>query len=269
MQASQTTSADVSLAFKRHILQESDGFVSEPMADLYRVNLLSRMLDRFDALCAQGMNEAAAQRRVIEEYGDIPAQMRAQGFEEIERALKNAQWPLLTEEQARRYIHERDAYLHRTALGVMLCTACVTPVMLGASLEVWLHSEFFTIMGMLGMFAMIALGVYAMVTAAKPKDGKRVKKGRFSLSSRLRRKLESLAEQMEAKVRRRRGKGIALIISSLGPVLAGAALSEVWYSDFWPILGDAGMFVMIGAGVYELIMADGERKTIKRLLDER
>ena len=49
----------------------------------------------------------------------------------------------------------------------------------------------------------------------------------------------------------------------------GAALSEFWLSDGWPVLGVAGMFVMIGAGVYELVMADGENKTMKHLLSEK
>ena len=52
-------------------------------------------------------------------------------------------------------------------------------------------------------------------------------------------------------------------------LFAGAALSELWLSDGWPVLGLAGMFIMIGAGVYELVMADGEKKTMKHLLSEK
>ena len=35
------------------------------------------------------------------------------------------------------------------------------------------------------------------------------------------------------------------------------------------VLGVVGMFAMIGAGVYELVMADGEKKTMKHLLSEK
>ena len=86
MQAQQryAVSEETTLAFKRHILKKSSGFASEPAVDLFRVNLLAQMLDRYDALRAKGMGDAASQSRVLDEYDDIAAQMRAQGFEEAE-----------------------------------------------------------------------------------------------------------------------------------------------------------------------------------------
>ena len=60
-----------------------------------------------------------------------------------------------------------------------------------------------------------------------------------------------------------------MIVTSMIPVFTGAALSEIWYSDAFPMLGLAGMFLMIGAGVYELVMADGEKKTVGRLLKNK
>ena len=41
---------EVELSFKRYILERTEDFEREPMADLYRVNLLGQMLDRYDAL---------------------------------------------------------------------------------------------------------------------------------------------------------------------------------------------------------------------------
>ena len=41
---------EVELSFKRYILEKTEDFEREPMADLYRVNLLGQMLDRYDAL---------------------------------------------------------------------------------------------------------------------------------------------------------------------------------------------------------------------------
>ena len=126
-----------------------------------------------------------------------------------------------------------------------------------------------TIIGLIGMVSMIGMGVYSMVTAAKPRDEKRIKAGRFALGSRVRRKLEALREEIESKARRRKGKGIAAIVLSLIPVLASAVIAEGAYVDAWPLFGICGMFLMIAVGVYELIMADGEKKTIKRLLDKK
>ena len=277
MQAQQryTVSEETTLAFKRHILNQSSGFASEPAVDLFRVNLLAQMLDRYDALRAKGMSDAASQSRVLDEYDDIASQMRAQGFEEVEapeEAPANARWPLLSEAEAMQYVKERDAYLHRQAMGTALCSSCVMPLMIGAAFTEFWFSDAFSMLGLVGMFAMIGTGVYAMATAVKPKKQTVVKKGKFSLSARTREKLAQMREDVERKARKRFGKGVAILVTCVIPLFIGAALSELsefWMSDGWPVLGVAGMFAMIGAGVYELVMADGEKKTMKHLLSEK
>lgn len=261
-------SAETEIAFKRHILECSSGFASEPMADAFRVNLLAQMLDRYDALQAKGMSEPACRKRVTDEFDNIALQMHEMGFEELRQQEEDrlSRWPQMSEAEAIRYITERDAYLHKTSLGVMLCSACVSPMMIAAAFsEIW-YSDAFAMLGLVGMFAMIGMGVYAIVTAAKPKNEKKIKKGRFSLSGKLRQRLTQMRDESEAKARKRKGFGVALIVTSLIPMFLGAALSEIWYSDIFPMVGLAGMFLMIGAGVYELVMADGEKKTISRLL---
>ena len=256
------------LAFKRHILESSAGFVHEPLADAFRVSLLSQMLDRYDELRGKGMGELSCRNRVIYEFDDIAAQMRDMGFEETQPddGKTSTRWPRLSPEDAERYIRERDAYMHKTAIGTALCTACVTPLMIGAAFSEFWYADAFSMLGLVGMFAMIGMGVYTITTAVKPKGEKKIRKGRFSLAARLRRKIEQLREEIEDKARRRKGKGIAVIVMSLIPIFFGAALTELWWSDGWAVLGIAGMFPMIGAGVYELVMADGEKTTMKRLL---
>ena len=266
-----TASSETILAFKRHILTASSDFICEPQADAFRVNLLSQMLDRYEELSEKGMGELSGRNRTIYEFNDIAARMREMGYEEIgsERDAGHARWPQMSEQEAMDYIAQRDAYLHKTSLGIMLCTTCVTPIMIGAALDEFFYSDAFAMLGLVGMFAMIGMGVYAIVTAEKPKAEKKIKKRRFALTARLRRKLEALHADMQNQARRRMGKGVALCVMSLIPVFFGAALSEFFYSDVCSILGIAGMFLMIGAGVYELVMADGEKKTIGRLLKNK
>lgn len=262
-------SEETVLAFKRHILQKSGGFASEPAVDLFRVNLLSQMLDRYDELRGKGMGEVSCQSRVLYEFDDIAQRMRRQGFEEIgAEEAANARWPLMSEAEAMQYVQERDDYLHKQAMGTALCSACVMPLMLGAALSSASASDAFSMIGLVGMFVMIGMGVYAMATAVKPKKQAAVKKRQFSLSSRARAKLTQMREEAESKARKRYGKGIAVLVTCVIPIFLGAALSELWYSDSWAIMGVAGMFAMIGAGVYELVMADGEKKTMKHLLDQ-
>lgn len=264
-------SEETTLAFKRHILQKSSGFASEPEVDLFRVNLLAQMFDRYDELREKGMSDVSSQSRVLYEFDDIAARMRRQGLAEIEvpeEAPRNARWPLLSEAESMQYIQERSAYLHRQAMGTALCSSCVLPLMIGAALSEFWGIDAYSLIGLVGMFAMIGTGVYAMSTAEKPKKQMTVKKGKFSLSARTRGRLEQMREDVERKARSRKGKGIVMLVTCVVPILIGAALSGFWGSNGWPVLGVAGMFTMIGAGVYELVMADGENKTMKHLLCE-
>lgn len=77
---------EVELSFKRYILEKTEAFAHEPMEDLYRVNLLGQMLDRYDELQKKGLSADAALQRTLADYADIPAQMRREGFEEAARA---------------------------------------------------------------------------------------------------------------------------------------------------------------------------------------
>lgn len=267
-QAQTAPRENVEMTFKRFILKETSAYAHEPQADLFRVNLLGQMLDRHDELLRSGLGEVEAGVHVRHEFYDIADRMAELGFEPMDVSAEYATsvWPLLTEDEAAEYISQRDAYLHKKSLGIAMCTSCVTPVMIGALFSDLLYSDFFALLGLVGMFMMIALGVYSIVMAKKPQKDKKIGKGRFSLGYRLRRKLMDLCEAMEEKTRRRRGKGIALLVGCVVPIFVGAAFYELFYSDFWSIIGVAGMFVMIGAGVYELVMAAGEKKTMKHLL---
>ena len=275
MQAQQAAAReDAALAFKRFILERSIDFESEPQADLYRVNLLAQMLDRYDELRAVGTSEELCLQRVRREFADIPERMAQAGFERAQRQTRAAgmRWPQLTEVEAEEYVAQANTHAHRMGIGTALCAACCAPLMVTAGLsELWWSLEdALMFMGLIGMFAMIGLGVYAFVTAEKPKLREQIRKGRFSLSSRLRSKLTRLQETVRKKARKRTATGIALITTCVIPILFGAMLGEIFggYSMF-PIMGVGGMFVMIGMGVYELVVGGGEKKAVAALLKEK
>ena len=266
--ARQDVQHDAQLSFKRHILEQSAGFASEPMADLYRINLLGMMLGRYDELMEGGLSGPAAIRRTISEYDDIPARMRDAGFDEAEPdEAYDSVWPQMTEDEAAQYIAERGVCLRKRFTGVAMCVACLMPLMLLGAVAEMFSADLFYILGLMGMFGMIGMGVYSIVMAPKPKDEKRVSSRQFSLSSRMRKKLMQLADAAEEKARRRMGKGIALIVMSIMPVLASGFMADLFQPDIWPLIGVAGMFAMIAAGVYQLCMSGGEKTTIKNLLD--
>lgn len=272
-QAQAAQREDVELSFKRFILTESADFASEPAADLYRVNLLGQMLDRYDELLARQVDPKTAQTRVKREFSDIAQIMREQDFDLAEDGESASRWPRLTEEDAAQYIEESDKMLHKTALGTAMCSACVLPLMIGAAFGAmtgsWRGEEFFASLGLVGMFIMIGLGIFAMTTAKKPAKQETVKRGRFSLSARVRKKLTLLQEAVAEKARRRRGKGIAMLVGCVSPIFIGAAFDALMggVSGTFASFGVAGMFALIGLGVYEVVMAQGQKKTIDKLLD--
>lgn len=108
---------EVELSFKRYILEKTEAFAHEPMEDLYRVNLLGQMLDRYDELQKKGLSADAALQRTLADYADIPAQMRREGFEEAGARRTEARWPQLTEEEAADYVKQSNAYTHKIAMG--------------------------------------------------------------------------------------------------------------------------------------------------------
>ena len=55
---------EIELSFKRYILEKTEAFAHEPMEDVYRVNLLGQMLDRYDELRQKGLSGDAALRRI-------------------------------------------------------------------------------------------------------------------------------------------------------------------------------------------------------------
>ena len=268
--ARETANEQVMLAFKRHILESSAGFASEPMADLFRVNLLGMMLTRYDELRQKGLSEGGAAARTKQEFSDIAMQMRQQGFEEAQSEESASIWPQMTEAEVEAYFCEADDCTHKRSLGVALCTACVAPLMLFAA-----FAEFFAaaedmlmLFGLMGMFAMIGMGVYALVTAGKPAQEKRIEEKRFSLNRQLRAKLEKMRSDVRLKARKRTGRGVAVIVMSLIPLFIGGAVTQILFSDGWAVFGVAGMFLMIAAGVYDLVMAGGEKKAVENLIGE-
>jgi len=266
---------DAALSFKRFILNETAAFEQTPEADLFRVNTLAQMLDRFDDYAENGADTPSAVNYVKREFANLAQRMREEGFTEAEKADGNAsRWPLLSEDEAAQYLKEANTQVHKRAIGIALCSACCLPLMLLCGFESLVFGytgDVGSLLGVAGMFGMIAMGVYAIVTAKKPESEGKIKKKRFSLSARLRKKLTAMQEMTKEKSRRRRGRGIAMLVACVLPIFLGAALDEIWHSwtnDAFAMMGVGGMFAMIGAGVYELIVADGEKKALDKLLKD-
>ena len=144
---------EIELSFKRYILEKTEAFAHEPMEDVYRVNLLGQMLDRYDELRQKGLSGDAALQRTTADYADIPARMRREGFEEAGAHRTEARWPQMTEEEAADYVKQSDAYARKIAMGAALDS-------------VWgLYSNTFAILGVGAMFLMIGAGVYELTAA--------------------------------------------------------------------------------------------------------
>ena len=266
---------EVELSFKRFILEKTEAFAHEPMEDLYRVNLLGQMLDRYDELQKKGLSADAALQRTLADYADIPAQMRREGFEEAGAHRAAARWPQMTEDEAADYVKQSNAYAHKIAMGSALCSACVAPLMAFTGLMTMINDSLMGVggtLGLVGMFGMIGMGIYCLTTAKRPKNRAKIRNGEFSLSPRLRKKLMMLKENAEEKARHKRGRGIALLATCVIPIFLGAALDSLGNPQFsnYPlaVIGVAAMFLMIGLGVYDVTAAFGEKKPLSELLND-
>lgn len=266
---------EVELSFKRYILEKTEDFEREPMADLYRVNLLGQMLDRYDALRDKGMNAEAALQQTQDDFADIPRRMRREGFEELNAPTSSGRWDQLTEDEAAAYVKQSSNYQHRVAMGAALCSACVAPLMAFTGLMMFISDSMADVggtLGLVGMFGMIGMGIYCLTTAKRPKNRAKIRNGEFSLSPRLRKKLMMLKEAADEKTRRKRGRGIALLATCVIPIFLGAALDSLGNSQFsnYPlaVIGVAAMFLMIGLGVYDVTAASGEKKPLSELLND-
>ncbi|MFQ9447097.1 MAG: hypothetical protein ACLR4A_06870 [Christensenellales bacterium] len=65
--------------------------------------------------------------------------------------------------------------------------------------------------------------------------------------------------------------GSTLLATCCVPIFIGAALDSMWYvyNNSFAILGVGAMFLMIGAGVYEVVVASGEKKAAERFVEKQ
>ena len=78
-------------------------------------------------------------------------------------------------------------------------------------------------------------------------------------------------ELAEEKARKKRGRGIALLVASVIPIFLGALMDELWFmwtNDAFAMIGVGIMFVMIGTGVYDLVTAGAQKQAVCELLKE-
>jgi len=118
----------VELTFKRHILEKTSAFASAPQEDLYRVQMLGMMLDRYDELLQSGLTEQNACAHVLDAFDGLALQMQEMGFEELEPGEPASGWPPLGDRDVETYLCEQDAYRHRIALGAACFSASLSPV---------------------------------------------------------------------------------------------------------------------------------------------
>ena len=255
---------DAELSFKRHILEQSSGFVCEPAADMYRLNLLGMMLTRYDELKDSGLSDLMSLQRTILEYEDIGQRMQEAGFEPQEEFSEDQ----LTENEAIQYIEERQRFLNKRMQGVAICVASMMPLFVLGMIAQFLLLDSCYLIGLLASIVMVGFGIYMIASARRPRDEERVRYGAFSLSTRVRRKMEQYAETVKEKAKKRKGIGVVLMVTSGFPVIVSNVLAEMFLEDAWLLAGVSGMLVMAAIGVYQICMSQGENKTMKNLLSK-
>lgn len=264
------TSEQAARVFKQMILKETAAFEQTPDADLYRVQLLAAMLERYDHYVANGAEMEPACAYVTREFSDLKKRMRDQEFEEYDLKKHDAQvQPLLTVEEAAEYIRQSAVRARRRAAGTAVLWGSFVPVVLSIALEELLNigMDVIAALGGICFFAMIGFGIYLMVTAKKPVMDKRIRKKQFSMSRQLRRKLTDVKAAALEKARRGKKRGFILLGICPLAFMLGAAIGAMMDSDELALMMCLGVVsLLIGAGHYQLLTAGAEKKAVDRIL---
>jgi len=260
--------------FKELILEGTDAFEQTPEADLYRVQLFSQMLDRYDEYIRNGVNAESACAYVSKEFSNLRERMRAEGFAERGKRERGAAlWSWLSEGEAVTYIRESTARVRRRTAGLVTYIAAIVPAGLIECFRVLqdIRGDSMEILEMCCAFVVIALGIFLICTAKKPELHDKIRKKKFALSKQLRMKLTDMKAEMSKKAGSRKKTGFMVMLFS---VLAGGvsyAFGDLYLGDVYL----AGMLCLIMVcalsciWLYMMLSADAEKKAVNKLLKGR
>ena len=240
--------------------------------------LLESMEDKYNALKAEGKNEAEAVGQVISEFGNIDELTAELGIEEVKKADNEVEEQFITDEEARKYINVQRSSGKIIGVGVMLCILAPAALMLIACLSEYsingyvMPENYSGTLGMCAMFLLITVAIALfIINGIKLEHYEKLEKTPVKVSNNMRAELTAEKEAYITKFAVSIAGGVGLILAGvivmllLGVTPIGELLAVPVLLAFIAV----GVFLFITAGMrhgsYEVLLEKGDYSREKKM----
>lgn len=230
--------------------------------------LLESMEDKYNALKADGKNEAEAVGQVISEFGNIDEITAELGIEEVKKTAEAIDEKFITDEEANDYIRAQRSGSIMVGIGVVLCILAPAALMFIAALSEYsingfvLSEDYSGAFGMCAMFLLITVAVALfIISGIKLERYEKYEKTPIKISN-------SMRAQVTAKKEAYTVKFAVSIACGVGLVLAGViALILLGITPVGGLVATPTLLAFIAAGVYLFITAGMRHGSYETLLE--
>ncbi|MCM1283174.1 MAG: permease prefix domain 1-containing protein [Muribaculaceae bacterium] len=228
--------------------------------------LWQMMEDKYTELKAEGKSENEAVGTVISEFGNLDELAKDLGIDRVihEHPLPNGK-PLPLED-AKKYLKDYAKHALLTALGVLLCIVAVTgPILFSAIGEYSSRGYLFNILGGCSLFVIIAIAVGLLIySGVSVSQWNHLKTERYVTDFSTTEYLHQAHEAYKPTYALLLTIGVVLCIISLVPSIVLDGLYS--YNSFWDNVSGAFLFILVGLGVFLIVLGSMKLGSINYLL---
>lgn len=228
--------------------------------------LWQMMEDKYTELKSEGKSENEAVGIVITEFGNLDELAKDLGIDQVIRQNPIPEGRTLPLEEVKKYLSDHAKHAFMTALGVLLCITSVCGPILFAALAEAKKEDYFDTLGGCSMFLLIAcavgLFIYSGVMIGR---WNYLKTERYVTDFATADYLHQAHEAYKPIYALQLTIGVILcILSFIPPILLDHTSSYV--SEFLSECSAAMFFILVGIGVFLIVMGSMRLGSIKKLL---
>lgn len=236
--------------------------------EVYRAKdeLWQMMEDKYTELKAEGKSENEAVGIVIAEFGNLDELAKDLGIDQLIHQNPLPEGKTLPLEEARKYLADHSKHAFMVALGVLLCiTSVCAPILFHAVTSDKDSQINFDALGACVLFLLVACGVGLFIySGIMISRWNYLKTERyvtdFATSDYLHQTLVSYKPTYALQLT----IGVIFCVLSVVPSILIGSMDS--YSIFWSDFSGAMLFILVGIGVFLIVMGSMKLGSIKRLL---
>lgn len=239
--------------------------------------LLESMEDKYNALKADGKNEAEAVGQVISEFGNIDEITAELGIDEVKKTEEETKEHFITDEEALEYISAQRTGGKMIGTGVMLCILAPAALMFIASLSQYpingyvLSENYSGTFGMCALFLLITIAIAIfIISGIKLERYEHYEKTPIKISNSMRAQLTAEKDAYTTRFAVSVASGVGLILAGV-IALIGLGVTPIGELAAVPVLLTlvaVGVYLFITAGMrhgsYEVLLETGDYNREKK-----